>query len=272
MVDFTKKLNQNTIERKVNPLEIYDTIDRKSITGPLRPAQKNILEDWFLRFRDKKDLIIKLHTGEGKTLIGLLILQSQINSNKGPCLYLCPNRYLVQQVCEEAEKFGINYCVILDETELPNEFLSGNKLLITHVQKLFNGMSIFGVGNRYIKTGTVILDDSHACIDVLKRAYTITIEKKKNENLYNSFLELFEENLRDQGEGSFIDIQTGNYDALMAVPYWGWLDKKTEALRLLAANINDDQVKFTWPLLKDSIQNYECYFTSSKVENFPIYY
>lgn len=269
MIDFKKRLSQGTIERKVNPVEIYDTIDRKSVTGPLRPAQKTILDNWYKNYTKKRDVIIKLHTGEGKTLIGLLILQSRINANQGPCLYVCPNRYLVQQVCEEAQKFGVPYCSILDEREIPNEFLSGKKLLITHAQKLFNGLSIFGLGNKYIKTGTIILDDSQACIDVLKNAYTITISKSKSENLYNSFLQLFEDGLRDQGEGSFIDIQSGNYDTLMAVPYWSWIDKKTEVLTLLSKNISDEQIKFAWPLLKDTIENYGCYFTSTTIEISP---
>ena len=269
MIDFKKKLSQSTSERKTNPIEIYDTIDRKSITGPLRPAQKKILEKWYQTRKNDKDLIIKLHTGEGKTLIGLLILQSQINAGQGPCLYVCPNRYLVQQVCDEAEKFGIAYCALLDDREIPDEFLSGQKILITHAQKLFNGMSIFGIGNRHAKVNTIILDDSHACIDVIRNAYTITIEKKKNEQLYNSLLDTFEDNLRDQGEGSFIDVQTGNYDTLMVVPYWGWIDKKTEVLQLLSNNMNDEQVKFAWHLLKDSIQNCECYITSTKIEISP---
>lgn len=269
MVDFKKRLNQGSVERKVNPIDIYDTIDRKSITGPLRPAQKNILTSWYETCKKKRDLIIKLHTGEGKTLIGLLILQSQINAGEGPCLYICPNRYLVQQVCEEAQKFGVPFCSILDERDIPNEFLSGQKLLITHAQKLFNGMSIFGLANRCTNTNTIILDDSHACIDVLKGAYTITINKGKNESLYNNILNLFEDSLRDQGEGSFIDIQSGNYDSLMAVPYWSWLDKKTEVLQLLSKNIDDDQVKFAWPLLKDSIENYGCYITSNLIEISP---
>ena len=36
MIDFTKRLNKGVIERKIDPIEIYDTVDRKSVTGPLR--------------------------------------------------------------------------------------------------------------------------------------------------------------------------------------------------------------------------------------------
>ncbi|MCD6120379.1 MAG: DEAD/DEAH box helicase family protein, partial [Spirochaetales bacterium] len=93
MVDFSKKLKERKIIRKIDPIEIYDSLDRKSETGPLRPSQEYILNEWFSKYKDKKDLIIKLHTGEGKTLIGLLILHSRLNSNEGPCLYICPNIY-----------------------------------------------------------------------------------------------------------------------------------------------------------------------------------
>ena len=245
MIDFTKKLGTKEVSKKINPIEIYDTLDRRSETGPLRPAQRSILEKWYQDSTDKRDLVIKLHTGEGKTLIGLLILQSKLNKGEGPCLYICPNIYLVQQVCEEAQKFGINYCVIPNSNEIPDDFLSGKKILITHAHKVFNGMSVFGLNNQYTKVGTVILDDSHACIDVIKDAFSIQIEKTKNERLYNSILSLFEDDLRDQGEGSFIDIQTENYDTLMAVPYWSWYDKKTEVLKLLSSNLEDAQVKYT---------------------------
>ncbi|MFR1297312.1 MAG: hypothetical protein ACLSBH_18820 [Coprobacillus cateniformis] len=86
----------------------------------------------------------------------MLILQSKINMGKGPCLYVCPNKYLVNQVHREAEKFGIQHEVLLDERELPSSFQSSEKILITHAHKVFNGKSIFGIGNRSCKVGTII--------------------------------------------------------------------------------------------------------------------
>lgn len=270
MVDFSKRLNKKNIEKKTNPIDIYQTLDRKSVTGPLRPAQTEILESWYNQRKEERDLIIKLHTGEGKTLIGLLILQSVINSHGGPCLYVCPNIYLVSQVCAEAEKFGISYCIIGEEG-IPNDFISGDKILIIHAQKLFNGLSIFGINNNMIKVGTIILDDSHTCIDTIKDAFSISINKEKNPNLYNSLISLFEDDLREQGEGSFLDISYGSYDTLLAVPYWSWFDKKSEVLEILSKYTSDNEVKFSWPLLKDSIEHYTCYITGSKIEISPYY-
>ncbi len=87
MVDFKKKLGKAQIDKKIDPLDIYNSLDRRSITGPLRPAQNQILQSWFTEYQNNRDLIVKLHTGEGKTLIGLLILLSKVNQKQGACLY-----------------------------------------------------------------------------------------------------------------------------------------------------------------------------------------
>ena len=229
-IDFKKKLASKTIAPKTNPIELYGTLDRKSVAGPLRPAQEAVLSDWYTKRHTDKDLIIKLHTGEGKTLVGLLLLQSLLNSKEGPCLYICPNKYLVRQVCSEADKFGIPFCSFDDSKEIPNDFLSGTKILITHVQKVFNGRSVFGTDNNYVKTGAVLLDDSHACIDTIKNAFTISINKTENPEIYSKILTLFEDDMVEQGEGSWLDIQAEDYNTFMAVPYWNWDNKKTEVL------------------------------------------
>jgi replicative superfamily II helicase len=100
MIDFNKRLGTRSLEKKIHPVEIYDSLDRQSEKGPLRPAQLSILNNWFDDHRDAKDIIVKLHTGQGKTLIGLLMLQSRINQDLGPALYVCPNKYLVEQSVE----------------------------------------------------------------------------------------------------------------------------------------------------------------------------
>lgn len=209
MINFKKKLEATNVELKINPIDLYDTLDRKSVTGPLRPAQYEILEKWYNYYQEKRDTIIKLHTGEGKTLVGLLILLSSLNSNVGPCLYVCPNIYLMKQVCKEAEKFGIPYCQVSDKG-IPAEFENKKSILILHAQKFFNGLSIFGVGKRCTEVGAIVLDDSHACIDVIKNAFTVNILREDNECLYMRILDLFEDDLKQQREGSLLDIKDGD--------------------------------------------------------------
>ena len=211
MVDFKKRLKKKDLPKKVDPVEIYDSLDRRSETGPLRPSQERILNDWYSSRRNDNNNIIKLHTGEGKTLIGLLLLQSKINSREGPCLYICPNKYLAEQVRQEAQKFGIPICNITNQNDLPDDFILGSKILITHVQKVFNGRTIFGLDNKSVNVGSVIIDDSHACIDSIKDA--LTIKAGKDHDLYKAAITLFEEDIREQGEGSFLEIESGDYNS-----------------------------------------------------------
>lgn len=264
MIDFKKKLGIKSIEKKVNPIEIYDSLDRRSETGPLRPVQREVLEEWWEHRKEDRDNILKLHTGQGKTLIGLLTLQSRINEKKGPCLYVCPNKYLVKQTCQQADRFGIKYSVIGQDNLLPDEFVNSANILITHVQKVFNGKSIFGFGGKFQQVNTLILDDSHACIDAISESFKIKVNQKHS--LYQKLIQLFENDLKEQGEGSFLEIESGEYDALLPVPYWSWQDNKSEVLKILLEHVTDSEVMFTWPVIKDRIENCQCFFSGKGLE------
>jgi replicative superfamily II helicase len=264
MVDFNKQLGNGSLGKKINPIEIYSTLDRKSDAGPLRPAQEEILKEWHEKFRESKDIILKLHTGQGKTLIGLLILQSKLNQGNSPCVYVCPNIYLVKQTCLQAKKFGIKYCRISEDKELPEEFLNGTSILITHVQKIFNGLTKFGTGSKSLYVDTIILDDSHACIDSIKGALSINL--KSDHPVYLELLNLFEEDIKYQGEGSFIEIQSKEFNTILPVPYWAWYEKKSQALEILSKYRSDKEILFAWQIIKDNLENCCCLFSGKELE------
>src|SRR6185369_5281701 len=130
MVDFKKRLGKAAqAQSLVDPVDLYGTLDRQSDKGPLRPAQEAVLKSWHDSHRSKKDVILKLHTGQGKTLIGLLMLQSKLNEKKGPAIYLCPNNYLVKQTCAQADQFGVRYVVSPPKMPLPDEFHNSERIL-----------------------------------------------------------------------------------------------------------------------------------------------
>src|SRR6266404_3961316 len=83
MVDFRRRLVKKQTGKILDPLALYGTLDRASDKGELRRAQEAILATWYARFRGNRDVILKLHTGQGKTLIGLLILLSRLNEHGG---------------------------------------------------------------------------------------------------------------------------------------------------------------------------------------------
>ncbi len=267
MIDFRKRVAATATALKTSPVEIYETLDRSSDKNALRPAQLSVLTDWWESHQNKKDVILKLHTGQGKTVLGLLILQSKLNQNKGSALYLCPTQNLVNQTCEQAKQFGIKFCTINADKTIPNDFLESKSILITSVQKLFNGLTKFGINNQSEKVGCIVLDDSHACIDAIQSAFTITI--KNNENGYENLLQIFENELEKQGLGTFMDIKSKNHDAFLLIPYWAWQEKVYEVTNLLSTLQENLNVKFAWRLIKDSIKDCQCLISGSHIEITP---
>lgn len=267
MVDFGKKVGVKATAVKTNPIEIYDTLDRASDKNALRPAQQSVLNDWCANYQTKKDVILKLHTGQGKTLLGLLILQSKLNQNEGPALYLCPTYNLVTQTCEQAKQFGIKYCTINADKNIPMDFYESKSILITSVYKLFNGLSKFGIKSRSDLIGAIVLDDSHACIDAIQKAFTVII--KNEEKGYDGLLALFENELERQGLGTLENIKLKDHDSFLLIPYWVWQEKVSEVTRLLASIQDNLNVKFAWALIKDSIRDCQCYISGSHIEISP---
>jgi replicative superfamily II helicase len=71
-----------------------------------RDVQTEVWNQWFAR-REEEDIVIRMNTGSGKTVVALLILKSCLNENKGPAVYIAPDPYLAQQVIKEAQQLGI---------------------------------------------------------------------------------------------------------------------------------------------------------------------
>lgn len=262
MVDFRKKTIKKQVEKIIDPNELYNHLDLASDIGPIRPAQQVILAKWFEKFRMQRDVILKLHTGQGKTLIGLLLLQSRLNQDIGPALYLCPDNYLVQQTCDQADRFGINYCTA--KGDLPDEFVEGKSILITSVSKLFNGESKFKLGPKSIAVSTVLMDDAHACIGYIKNSYTISL--KSNTQVYDEIFTLFGPELEKQAVGTFADIKNKDFDSFLAVPYWDWQDKHVDVAQILSKNRDLKEIKFAWPIIKDIIRDCRCIISGESLE------
>ena len=271
MVDFSKRLGKKIVEKPTEPKALYERLDRASDKGPLRDAQKFILDEWHEKRRNNRDVIIKLHTGQGKTLIGLLVLQSKLNEGAGPALYLCPNTQLVDQTCEQAKQFGIT--VAKCDRDIPPEFSEGKAIIVTTAAKLFNGLTKFKLSPKSLVAGAVLMDDSHACVDAIRDCVSMKIGRKDKDGrdvpAYQKLVDLFSTELRQQGAGTFEEIKSGEGDSFLPVPYWAWSDKSIEVTEILAVNSDDDCIKFVWPILKDKVRDCLCIVSGSSIEIVP---
>lgn len=271
MIDFKNKLKEKTVTKPVSPIDIYDRLDRNaSAAGPLRPVQVEVLNDWFNNRMDERDLIVKLHTGQGKTLVGLLMLQSKLNAGKGPCIYVCPNIQLAEQVAKDATKFGIPYCELgRGDKYLPTDFEEGKSILITYVQKVFNGKTIFHLDSNGIKVGAFLLDDSHACIDAIRKSFSIEISRSND--LFKVFMEMFRQSLSEQAAGNYQKILYSEFESsVMIVPYWDWVRKSEDVLKALI-EADEEETLFALPLLMNILKYCTMYITGNKIEITPDY-
>jgi replicative superfamily II helicase len=106
MVDFKKLRTSSSSQGPIDPTEIFLRLATDGQINDLYTSHSEVLKEWFKR-RNERDLVIKLHTGGGKTLVGLLIAQSVLNERKEPVVYLCPTNQLVRQTIQKAHEYGI---------------------------------------------------------------------------------------------------------------------------------------------------------------------
>ncbi len=275
MVDFKELRGNKKIIKSTDPLEIFKNLDKPIEKEYLWPPQEGVLKAWNEKHRDKKDVIVKLHTGQGKTMIGLLMLQSILNENKGPALYICPNNYLVDQIIKEARSYSIK-TTKFNGGPIPQSFSNSEAILVTNCNKLFNGKSVFGVrGNldrEIVQIGAIVVDDAHKCLDIIRHSFSISV-KRSNElgtnPIYDELWNLFEDSLRTQAAGTCTDIVNGSH-CLIAVPFWTWHEKVQDVLQILFTykEINND-IKFSWDLLKDHLDGCICIFSGDDLEISP---
>jgi len=248
-------------ERLIVPREIYAALPNRPWPY-LRLEQGEVLERWFDQ-RERRDVVIKQNTGGGKTAAGLLIAQSSLNEGFGPAAYLAPDTYLVAQARNEAARLGI----AVTDNPRSAQFASGQAVLIATFQRLVNGMSVFGVvgdGRDVLDIGTVIVDDAHAALAITEGQFRLTVPK--THTAYRALIGLFEDDLIKQSRSTWEDIEAGERQAVLRVPFWAWADRQDQVMDSLHPHRNDDEFKFTWPLVKDVLPICAATVTSTAVE------
>ena len=265
MLNFDE-LNKGASQKQIDPRKLFTTLDRHARFKRPLDEQSDVLDSWLLK-RERQDTTIKMNTGAGKTLVGLLALQSSINENIFPAVFVTPDNYLVSQVQKEAKELGIK------TTDDPNshDFIAGRAILVINIMKLVNGRSVFGVSPEgvKIKIGSVVVDDAHACLQTVAEQFSLVL--KNSHPVYKELFKLFKEELSDQSRFEFLSVEAEDPNALVAVPFWSWSNKYTEVTAILHKHRADDDIKFAFPLVSDVIRLCHCVIGGTRLEIAPNY-
>jgi len=235
MVDFSDLLDDDETA-VIDPRDIFLTLARDKRFSFPRDIQTEVIA-----VRDQRDTVIKLNVGSGKTVVGLLLLQSSLNENKGPALYVCPDIQLTNQVVEEAKSLGI------EVTEDPRDpaYASGQKICVINIYKLFNGKSVFGVSSAKLGIGTVVVDDAHACIATISDQFRIALPN--THEAYKKIIEAVATDLKQQSPSRYIDLDAGDPREAMEVPFWAWKTHQDAILVALHGAKDTPELLFAYP-------------------------
>lgn len=269
MTSLLSKLSGTAKPTPIEPREIFMTLPQKDkLYEYPRDVQSEVWRKWFA-VRNNKNCIIKMNTGSGKTVVGLMILQSCLNEGKGPAIYIVPDHYLEAQVCEEAKKLGV--LAVTDRDDY--SYIENNAILVTTIHSLINGHSVFGMRptNNY-PIGSVLLDDVHACLDTIATQFSIKIPA--NHPAYKELVKIFQNQWCQYNSTSFINIINNHDPSKNAIiPFWMWQEKQTEIYSLLSKyNTNEEEnhgIFFSLPLLDQSLATCDCFVTARGIEIIP---
>lgn len=273
MVDFKKLRASKAKPSPISPREIFHSLPKPAGINDLYASQAEVLDSWDRR-RNERDIVVKLHTGGGKTLVALLMAQSIMNETGLPVLYLAPTNQLVDQVLAKSREYGIAAVPYVKKQPFPTEFEDGKAVLVGAYETLFSGRSRFGVrgsSTQPIKVGAIILDDAHVALSNVRRTFTLTIDAKKHKDVYQEIAGRFRPAFREIGRvGSFDDVTSGKDFGVVEVPSWAWQAKLHEMQDYLASVVEgiDD---FVWPLLRDNLAVCHCLVSRKAVTITPLF-
>lgn len=262
--DFGRLTAGAAIRAITEPTSLFDALPNKAAGyGYLRAVQGAVLDAWYPR-RGETDLVIKTNTGGGKTIVGLLMLQSSLHEGLGPALYVAPDSHLADRVVAEAEALGLE---VVNDPE-HHKFAGGEAICVTTMQTLVNGKTRFGIvgstTRQPIPVGAVVIDDAHAAIALAEDASRLTIPA--GHKAFAPLLDLFEDELKEQGLNAYMDIREGDRSAVLRVPFWTWIERQEQALTLLRPYRSSEEFEWAWPIMSDLTAICEATVSAEEIE------
>ncbi len=239
---------------------LFDQLDRRTSHSTLRLVQLSAFQA-LDGYKSERDIVLKLSTGSGKTVIGLVFAEMMRRRYPGePSVFLCPTNQLVDQVVESGKEIGVKVATFKEGT--PHEAIAGEVVLACTYDKVFNARSAFE--NRGIRPSCFVLDDVHAGVDRIRGCYTLTVPDAAKVAITAILQPLCEQT----DPAAWSAITNNKQDTPYEVPYWIWANVCRQVFSILEALHTEEEkdLFFRWGNISRYIELARCCVTAGSVE------
>lgn len=243
-----------------DPESLFRDRRNRQVQG-LLAHQSDILRRYQEEAFDKENVALELPTGSGKTLVGLLIAEFRRVTKNERVLYLCPNKQLVLQVCEQSKrKYGIDVTPFIGKIKNfdpgdKQKYLTGQTIAVATYSALFNTNPFFN------SPQLIILDDAHASENYIASNWSLNIERKNNEDTYMGLLQIIADSLPTVQRQRFFADEPDQDGVrwVEKVPTKKLISSQSEIYAFLNENTKDSNLRYPWSLLKEHIEAAQIY-------------
>lgn len=253
--------------KETNPLRIFESLTLRGTVENIWGPQSEALQSWHSE-RDRRDVVVEMNTGGGKTLIGLLIAQSIVNETSGQVVFVSPTIQLVQQARMRAEECGLEVATYYDRTWTNEEaFTTASGPCLTNYAAVFNGKSIF----RKKDIGAFILDDAHVAGSSIRASFTLRLPPSNV--AHKKVIALFRTYFEKSSQAQELDaLLNGDWMPLLFVPSFE-VNRHSQRLAqiLVQEGIPEDKsTLFAWEYLRDRLNQCAVFISAGGVEISPV--
>ncbi|MCU1303590.1 MAG: type restriction protein res subunit [Candidatus Sulfotelmatobacter sp.] len=253
--------------KETNPLKIFETLTLRGTVENIWDPQSEALRSWDA-VREKKDVVLEMNTGGGKTLIGVLMAQSLVNETAGHIVYVCPTIQLIEQAKMRAEECGLEVATYYEGTWSNEHVFTGSYgPCFTNYAAVFNGKSIF----RKKQIAAFILDDAHVAGPSIRQAFTLRLTSTMS--AFSRVIDLFKPYLEKSGHAQELAAMlNGDGFPLYFIPGFE-LNRQWQKLTQILIDENIAATKatlFAWKHLRDHLNRCAVLISATGVEISPL--
>jgi hypothetical protein len=251
---------------------MFRDLDRDPSVKYLYSHQDKVLEGYYQKHLQSKDLAIELPTGTGKTLVGLLIAEYRRRASKERIVFLCPTKQLCFQVNEQARRYGIKTALLVGSQSQYNsalfyDYQQGKAIAITTYSGVFN------TNPRINDPEVIICDDAHAADNYIADLWTLSIGRATHKDLYMSLYRVLESVIPDHMAHK---IETGgssrfdeySVDLISTIASYEFITQIVQTIGAFISKYSD--LEYTWSVLSSHLEACSLYISPKSIEIRPL--